>query len=127
MRTRPKVLIIEDVPLQREMYETALQDAGYTVVCATRGRSGYDLAVTEQPDVIIADLGLPDVDGSVVCAWRAANPATAAIPVVILTASDQHDIELRAATANVAARLHKSGPLSLLTAAVETALGHQQK
>jgi CheY-like chemotaxis protein len=123
MRTRTRVLIVEDVPLQLDIYETALRDAGYEVLRATGGRTGYDIAVTEEPDVILADLDLPDVDGSVMCAWMAANPATAAIPVVILTASDEHDLLLRAPTANVVARFHKSSPITVVTDAIEKAVG----
>jgi len=123
MRTPTTVLIIEDVLLQLDMYEMALHDAGYTVLRATRGRTGYDVAVAEQPDVIITDLVLPDVDGWVVCAWLKANPATTAIPIIILTAREDHDIPLRAANANVAAYLHKPCPMPQLTAAIDEALG----
>ena len=127
MRTPTTVLIIEDVLLQLDMYEMALHDAGYTVLRATRGRTGYDLAVAERPDVIITDLVLPDVDGWVVCAWLKANPATAAIPIIVLTAREDHDIPLRAANANVSAYLHKPSSVPQLTAAIEEALGRQQK
>jgi CheY-like chemotaxis protein len=122
MRTRTRVLIVEDVPLQLDIYETALRDAGYAVLRATGGRIGYAVAVTERPDVIVADLDLPDIDGSVMCAWLAANPATAAIPVIILTASDEHAVLLRAPTANVVARLHKSCPIMVVTDAIEKAV-----
>jgi DNA-binding response OmpR family regulator len=127
MRTPTTVLIIEDVLLQLDMYEMALHDAGYTVLRATRGRTGYDVAVAEQPDVIITDLALPDVDGWVVCAWLKANPTTAAIPIIVLTAREDHDIPLRAANANVSAYLHKPCPMPQLTAAIEEALGRRQK
>ena len=123
MRTCTRVLIVEDVPLQLDIYETALRDAGYAVLRATGGRIGYDVAVTEQPNVILADLDLPDVDGSVMCAWMAANPATAAIPVILLTASDQYDVVLRAPTPNVVARLHKSCPINEVRDAIEKAVG----
>ena len=116
------VLIIEDVPLQLDMYEMALHDLGYSVLRATRGHTGYDVAVTEQPDVIITDLALPDVDGWVVCAWLKANPITTAIPVIILTARDDYDIPIRAQHANVAALLHKPCPADRLKAAIDGAL-----
>jgi DNA-binding response OmpR family regulator len=127
MRTPATVLVIEDVLLQLDMYEMALHDAGYTVLRATRGRTGYDVAVAEKPDVIITDLALPDVDGWVVCAWLKANPATAAIPIIVLTAREDHDIPRRAANTNVSAYLHKPCPMPQLTAAIEKALGLQQK
>ena len=123
MHTRATVLIIEDVLLQLDMYELALHDVGYNVLRATRGHTGYDVAVTEKPDVIILDLMLPDVDGWVVCAWLKANPITAAIPVIVLTARDDYDIPLRALHANVADLFHKPCPVDRLSAAIDKALG----
>jgi DNA-binding response OmpR family regulator len=123
MHTRTTVLIIEDVLLQLDMYELALQDIGYDVLRATRGHTGYDVAATEKPDVIILDLMLPDVDGWVVCAWLKANPVTAAIPVIVLTARDDYDIPLRAMHANVAALFHKPCSIDRLAAAIDKALG----
>jgi DNA-binding response OmpR family regulator len=123
MPTRPAVLIIEDVLLQLDMYELALHDIGYDVLRATRGHTGYDVAATEKPDVIILDLMLPDVDGWVVCAWLKANPITAAIPVIVLTASDDYDLPLRAMNANVAALFHKPCSIDRLAAAIDKALG----
>jgi DNA-binding response OmpR family regulator len=122
MHTRRTVLVIEDVIDQLDMYDMALQDQGFAVLRATRGRTGYDVAVAEKPDVIIADLALPDVDGWVVCAWLKANSATTAIPIIILTARDDYDIPLRAANAKVAAVLHKPCSIDRLTAAIDEAL-----
>jgi DNA-binding response OmpR family regulator len=125
MPTRTTVLIIEDVLLQLDMYELALHDVGYDVLRATRGHTGYDVAITEKPDVIILDLMLPDVEGWVVCAWLKANPITAAIPIIVLTARDDYDIPLRALHANVADLFHKPCPIDRLAAAIEKALGRR--
>jgi len=122
MSVPKRILIIEDVALQLDMYEMVLRDLGYAVLRATRGHAGYHVAVTEKPDVIITDLALPDVDGWVVCAWLKANPTTNAIPVIVLTARDDYDIPLRALHANVAVLLRKPCPPDRLEAAIQGAL-----
>jgi DNA-binding response OmpR family regulator len=53
--------------------EMALRDHGYSVLRATRGHTGYHVAVTEKPEVIITDLAVPDVDGGAACAWLACS------------------------------------------------------
>lgn len=119
----PTVLLIEGVKLWEGKYEMGLRDAGYTVRRATHGHAGYELAVSQRPDVIVTDLMLPDVDGWTVCAMLRANPATAAIPLVILTARNDHDIPATADITNVAAFLHKPYPIAQAIAAIDEALG----
>lgn len=92
---------------------------------ARHGQAGYDLAVAERPDIIVTDLMLPDIDDWIVCAWLRSNPATAAIPIIVLTARDDHDIPLSAGTTNIAALLHKPCPLPQRLAAIDGALGPQ--
>jgi DNA-binding response OmpR family regulator len=122
---RFRVLLVDDALDELDMYQMALEDAGYTIVPATRGHTGYGAAVNEQPDVIVLDLMLPDVDGWIVCAWLKANPTTATIPVIILTARNDYDIPLRALHANVYDLLHKPCSVDRLVAAIEGALGHR--
>ena len=119
----PTVLLIDDALDQLDLYEMALQDAGYATLAATRGGVGYNVAVTDAPDVIIAELGLPDVDGWELCAWLKANPITTAIPMIILTARNDYEIPLRALNANVSDLLSKPCSVDRLTAAIEGALG----
>jgi CheY-like chemotaxis protein len=69
------------------MLKNRLTRAGFTVIIATNGVEGVALAAAEQPDLIIMDLTLPDMDG-----WEAtrrikAEPATQRIPVIALTAN----------------------------------------
>ena len=83
-RPRRIVLLIEDNVMQSDLYALVLRDA-FDVVQATRGETGFQLAVSEQPDAIVLDVMLPDLDGLAVAQRLSANPATAAIPIVILT------------------------------------------
>jgi len=81
-----KVLIVEDNEMNREMLMRRLQRHEFTVCCAVDGPSGVAMAAQEKPDVILMDVALGEMDG-----WEAtqkikADPATAHIPVIALTA-----------------------------------------
>jgi two-component system cell cycle response regulator DivK len=58
------------------------------VVKASRGLTGFELAIAERPDVIVLDLLLPDIDGFALAAQLKTTPATASIPIVALTGDD---------------------------------------
>ncbi len=81
-----KVLLVEDNEMNRDMLSRRLQRKGYEVVVAKDGLEGVSMAGSENPDIILMDMSLPEIDG-----WEAtrrikATPETAAIPVVALTA-----------------------------------------
>ncbi|MBM3842195.1 MAG: response regulator [Verrucomicrobia bacterium] len=82
----PKILLVEDNEMNRDMLSRRLLRRGYEVVIAVDGQQGVDLAGTTRPNVILMDMSLPVIDG-----WEAtrrikADPATKAIPVIALTA-----------------------------------------
>jgi signal transduction histidine kinase/DNA-binding response OmpR family regulator len=81
-----KVLVIDDDPLAVELAEAILQPEGYTILSATAGEAGVMLAQRELPSLIILDIMMPVVDGFAVVERLRADPATARIPIVILTA-----------------------------------------
>ena len=81
-----KILIVEDNEMNRDMLSRRLERKGYEVVMAVDGAEGVEKAGSEAPDIILMDMSLPVLDG-----WEAtrrvkANPATARIPVIALTA-----------------------------------------
>jgi DNA-binding response OmpR family regulator len=80
-----KVLAIDDDPLALELIEAVLGPAGYVVVKASGGQEGIAIAQQERPGLVILDLLMPDVDGFAVVERLHAEPATAGIPIVILT------------------------------------------
>ncbi len=82
----PKILLVEDNEMNRDMLSRRLSRNGFEVVMAVNGQEGVDLALAQKPDLILMDMSLPVLDG-----WEAtrrvkADPATAAIPVIALTA-----------------------------------------
>lgn len=86
-RKRPLVLFIEDNITQLDLYTMVLEEA-FDVIRATRGESGYREACYRQPDAIVIDVLLPDVDGLTLCARLRKNPVTASIPLIVLTGDD---------------------------------------
>lgn len=80
------VLLVEDNPDNRDIYGTFLRHYGFTVVEAEDGEEGVRLAREVLPGVILMDVGLPLLDGLEATRRLKADPATADIPVVALTA-----------------------------------------
>jgi two-component system, OmpR family, KDP operon response regulator KdpE len=85
MTQSTKILIIDDEPAIRRLLNVSLKSQAYTTVEASSGREGIELAAMSHPDLIILDLGLPDVDGlkvlKTIREWSQ-------IPIIILTVRD---------------------------------------
>src|SRR5438132_7407453 len=82
----PRILLVEDDDMNRDMLSRRLIRNGYEVLLAVNGQQGADMALSKQPDLILMDLSLPVIDG-----WEAtrrikAHDATRRIPVIALTA-----------------------------------------
>jgi len=82
----PKILLVEDNEMNRDMLSRRLTRNGFEIVMAVDGGQGVAMAASEKPDLILMDLSLPVMDG-----WEAtrrvkADAATKAIPVIALTA-----------------------------------------
>ncbi len=82
----PKILLVEDNEMNRDMLSRRLTRRGYQIVIAVDGQQGVDLAQTEAPALILMDMSLPVIDG-----WEAtrrikASDTTRHIPVIALTA-----------------------------------------
>jgi CheY-like chemotaxis protein len=82
-----KILYVEDNDDNVYMLKNRLSRAGFIVVVATDGSQGIAMAVAEQPDLILMDLTLPDIDGEEATRRLKADPATKRIPVIALTAN----------------------------------------
>ena len=82
-----RVLLVDDEELIREVAEVSLAKVGgWEVLTASSGEEGLGKAVAEHPDAILLDVMMPGLDGPGTLARLQADPATAAIPVVFLTA-----------------------------------------
>ncbi|HRE28062.1 MAG TPA: response regulator, partial [Anaerolineales bacterium] len=85
MKTAPHILVIDDEPQILRALRTILTEKHFHVTTASRGEEGLALAAANPPDIVILDLGLPDLDGTRVCArlreWTQ-------IPIIVLSVRD---------------------------------------
>jgi CheY-like chemotaxis protein len=82
----PKILLVEDNEMNRDMLSRRLVRRGYKVVIAVDGQMGIDMAQSEAPDLILMDMSLPVMDGWEATRTLKASDATRHIPVIALTA-----------------------------------------
>jgi CheY-like chemotaxis protein len=82
----PRLLLVEDNEMNRDMLSRRLQRKGYSVLIAHDGEQGLSLACSEIPDLILMDISLPFMDGCEVTRRLKANTRTRHIPVIALTA-----------------------------------------
>ena len=82
----PKILLVEDNEMNRDMLSRRLEKRGYTLAIAADGAIGVELAKTGAPDLILMDMSLPVIDGWEATKLLKADPATKAIPIIALTA-----------------------------------------
>jgi CheY-like chemotaxis protein len=88
--TVKRILIIDDEPSIREVAQICLETvANWEVIIAASGLEGLVQAEAEQPDAILLDLMMPDMDGFTTLKKLQENPATANLPVILLTAKVQ--------------------------------------
>jgi two-component system, cell cycle response regulator DivK len=82
----PKILLVEDNEINREMLTRRLERNGFSVCCAYDGAAGVSMALSEMPNLILMDVALGEMDGWEATQLIKANPATVAIPIIALTA-----------------------------------------
>jgi CheY-like chemotaxis protein len=122
----PKVLLVEDNEMNRDMLSRRLIRRGYEVVFAVDGQQGIDMAASERPDIILMDLSLPVIDG-----WEAtrrvkAQEATKHIPIIGLTAHAMTDDRDKAIGAGCDEYDTKPVELERLIGKMERLLGNHQ-
>lgn len=82
----PKILLVEDNEMNRDMLSRRLQRKGFQVLLAVDGEEGLIRAQVDRPDLILMDMSLPKMDGWEATRCLKANPDTQTIPVIALTA-----------------------------------------
>ena len=121
MTTAPHILVIDDeLQIQRAL-RTILTEKGFKVTTASRGEEGLNLAATSEPDIIILDLGLPDMDGVEVC--RRLREWTGC-PIIILSVRDSERDKVAALDQGADDYLTKPFGIEELLARVRVALRH---
>jgi two-component system phosphate regulon response regulator PhoB len=85
-RVKPKILVVDDEPEAVELVEFNLKGAGYEVSTAGDGAEALNKARRIQPNLVILDVMIPEIDGMEVCKLLRRDPATSTIPIIMLTA-----------------------------------------
>src|SRR5688572_12119323 len=98
-----RLILVEDEQVNRDLFRRRLERKGHVVVPAENGLQAVEFTKRENPDLVIMDLGLPDIDG-----WEAtrrikADPATANVPVIVLSAHATADAKDKAFAAGCSA------------------------
>ena len=124
MSNEPHILVIDDEPQIQRAIRTILTEKGFKVTTASRGEEGLTLAATNEPDIVILDLGLPDMDGVEVCTrlreWTQC-------PIIILSVRDSERDKVAALDKGADDYLTKPFGIEELLAGVGVALRHSTR
>jgi two-component system, sensor histidine kinase and response regulator len=82
----PKILVVDDQPINVQLLKRKLEREGMTVATAYSGREALDLVADDKPDLILLDVMMPEMDGIEVCQRLQADSSTKAIPIIFITA-----------------------------------------
>lgn len=89
-----KILMIDDSPTEIAVVKGMLEKKGHTIIVATSGREGVEMAKSEKPDLILMDIVMPDMNGFKATREIIKDPETSNIPIVVMsTKSQETDIE----------------------------------
>lgn len=83
-----RILVVDDDKILSRLLQNLLASSGHVVALATSGGQALELSATEPPDLILLDVLLPEMDGFETCRRFKANDATAHVPVVLMTISN---------------------------------------
>ncbi len=119
-----KILIVEDNPANLKLATLLVRNAGHTALCAVDAETGLTLARAEQPQLILMDIQLAGMDGLAATRLLKMDPATAAIPIIALTAMAMKDDEEKTKVAGCDAYIAKPLRYQELYAAIDTLLSH---
>jgi two-component system KDP operon response regulator KdpE len=121
MEKGARILIIDDEPQIRRLLKVSLTAHGYEIAESSTGQDGINRAVIFKPDLIVLDLGLPDIDGktvvSVIREWSK-------VPIIILTARDQESEKIEALDVGADDYVTKPFSMGELLARLRVALRH---
>jgi CheY-like chemotaxis protein len=81
------ILVVDDEKPLRELLSMALEEAGFRVLQAYHGRQALEVAISARPDLIVSDVMMPLMNGVELCRALKSNPATARIPVILMSAA----------------------------------------
>lgn len=119
--TGSRILVVDDEPQILRFLKPSLTAAGYEVVVATTGKEALKAAATQSPDIILLDLGLPDMDGKDVIRELRGWSKT---PILVLSARDRESEKIAAFDLGADDYVNKPFGIGELTARLRTAIRH---
>ncbi|MGQ9907277.1 MAG: response regulator [Candidatus Flexifilum sp.] len=119
----PTILIIDDDWMNLELTQTFLEREGFDVITASSADRGIEVAIQQRPAVVLSDVRLGTESGYEVCAAIKGNPATAAIPVVMLTAYEKAEERQKAREAGADDFISKMGNMPVVIRRVRELVG----
>ncbi|MCF7914569.1 MAG: response regulator [Spirochaetaceae bacterium] len=123
METKPLILIVEDDPPIKNFLRTSLKNHGYRLLLVEKGGEAISMTASHMPDLILLDLGLPDIDGiEVIRQLR----SWSRIPVVVVSAREQERSKIEALDSGADDYLTKPFSIGELLARIRVALRHSQ-
>ncbi len=121
------ILIVDDEPMIRHMLQYLLSMDGFQVAEACDGVEALDKVEQQRPDLILLDYMMPNLDGLATCKHLRSQPATANVPIIMLSANAMPSVIAASEQAGVNRFLDKSGNiLHLLTEHIHDVLGGSQ-
>ncbi|MBN1966391.1 MAG: response regulator [Anaerolineae bacterium] len=89
-KRRYTVLVVDDEDDALMMVELLLRDSQFDVIKAVNGEEALAIAQSQEADIVLLDIMMPDISGVTVCGYLRANPRTSNVPIVMLTALDDY-------------------------------------
>ncbi len=115
-----KVLIVDDMKSELQLISTYLESAGYVVTTAENGEQALAQIKTDQPDIIVTDLVMPQITGLELCRLLKKETATAQIPIIACTTKDRTVDQTWAKKQGIAAYVIKPCSKADLISAVQS-------
>lgn len=123
---RKRILYIEDNPSNMLLVRRIIEAEGYEMLEAADGETGWDTIARERPDFILMDLYLPGIDGLELTRIVKSDPQLHSIPIVVLTAHGDVEIEEAARRAGCDGFLHKPANVQQIRDTLRQFLGSSQ-
>ena len=121
-----RVLVADDEPHNLELIKDILQSSRCQVLTATNGKEALEMALVHDPDLVLLDVMMPEMDGFEVCCRIKANERTQLVPVVLITALQELDAKIRGIEAGADDFLNKPFNLTEFTTRVRSLLRLKQ-
>ena len=118
------ILIVEDNENDMMLVRDVLQSKGYTVLDAVTGAEGVRIAIEAKPDLVLMDIGLPDIDGIAALAQIRANEASRGIPMLAVSASEMPDEKQRIVASGFDAYITKPLNMKSFVETIEKFIGN---